>query len=70
MSYNEADTRGKLIYPALHARQWIEIVSDTQRAFDVVQLKVAELKAKHAAIRDANQAVIPATLERIFPPAA
>ena len=31
-AYNEADTRAKLIDPALHARQWIEIVNDDQRA--------------------------------------
>jgi len=38
----------------------------TQRAFDALQSKVAELKAKHSAIRAANQALIPARLERIF----
>jgi type I restriction enzyme R subunit len=32
MAYNEADTRAKLIDPALHARQWIELVKDEQRA--------------------------------------
>lgn len=32
MPYNEADTRAKLIDPALHARQWIELVKDEQRA--------------------------------------
>jgi type I restriction enzyme, S subunit len=37
-----------------------------QRAFDALQSKVAELKAKHAEIRAANQALIPATLERVF----
>ena len=30
--YNEADTRAKLIDPALHARQWIELVRDEHRA--------------------------------------
>ena len=30
-NYNEADTRAKLIDPALHARQWIEIVKDEER---------------------------------------
>lgn len=30
--YNEADTRAKLIDPALHARQWIEIVKEEQRS--------------------------------------
>lgn len=29
--YNEADTRAKLIDPALHTRQWIEIVGEDQR---------------------------------------
>ena len=29
--YNEADTRAKLIDPALHARQWIELVKEEQR---------------------------------------
>jgi type I restriction enzyme R subunit len=29
--YNEADTRAKLIDPALHASQWIELVNDEQR---------------------------------------
>ena len=32
MSYNEADTRAKLIDRALHARQWIDLVKDEQRA--------------------------------------
>ena len=32
MSYNEADTRAKLIDPALHGRQWIELVNDDQRS--------------------------------------
>jgi type I restriction enzyme R subunit len=30
--YNEADTRAKLIDPALHSRQWIEIVKEEQRS--------------------------------------
>ncbi len=38
----------------------------TQRTFDVLQTKVAELKAHHATIRQANDALIPATLERDF----
>ncbi len=38
----------------------------TQRTFDVLQTKVAELKARHATIRQANGALIPATLERVF----
>lgn len=38
----------------------------TQRTFDVLQTKVAELKARHTTIRQANDALIPATLERVF----
>lgn len=34
--------------------------------FDALQAKVAELKARHATIRQANDALIPATLERVF----
>src|ERR1700688_927200 len=45
MSYNEADTRAKLIDPALHARQWIEIVSDTQRASH------GEIRREQSAVR-------------------
>lgn len=30
--YNEADTRAKLIDPALHSRQWVEIVKGEQRS--------------------------------------
>jgi type I restriction enzyme S subunit len=37
-----------------------------QRTFDALQAKVAELKARHAIIRQANEALIPATLERVF----
>jgi len=37
-----------------------------QRTFDRLQADVAALKAKHAAIREANAALVPATLERIF----
>lgn len=37
-----------------------------QRTFDALQAKVAELKAHHATIRQANDALIPATLERVF----
>lgn len=37
-----------------------------QRTFDRLQADVASLKAKHAAIRQANTALLPATLERIF----
>ena len=38
----------------------------TQRSFDALQAKVATLKARHATIRQANDALIPATLERVF----
>ena len=38
----------------------------TQRTFDILQTKVEELKARHATIRQANDALIPATLERVF----
>ena len=38
----------------------------TQRTFDALQAKVAALKAQHATIRQANDALIPATLERVF----
>jgi type I restriction enzyme S subunit len=37
-----------------------------QQTFDTLQAKIAELKAKHATIREANQALLPATLERAF----
>lgn len=39
---------------------------EIQQAFDALQSKIAELKAEHAAIREANQAIVPSTLERIF----
>jgi type I restriction enzyme S subunit len=38
----------------------------TQRAFNALQAKVADLKTHHTAIRAANAALIPATLERLF----
>jgi type I restriction enzyme S subunit len=37
-----------------------------QRTFDALQTKVAALKARHATIRKANDALVPATLERVF----
>lgn len=37
-----------------------------QQTFDHLQAEVAALKAKHTAIRQANDALIPATLERVF----
>ncbi|MGK2940544.1 MAG: restriction endonuclease subunit S [Immundisolibacter sp.] len=38
----------------------------TQNTFNTLQAKVAALKARHATIRQANDALIPATLERVF----
>jgi type I restriction enzyme, S subunit len=38
----------------------------SQKTFDRLQADVAALKAKHAAIRQANAALVPATLERVF----
>jgi len=38
----------------------------TQLRFDSLQAKVAALKARHANIREANNALVPATLERVF----
>lgn len=43
---------------------------ETQQAFDALQAKVAELKGRHTAIREANAALVPATLERVFSAAA
>lgn len=37
-----------------------------QQTFEHLQAEIAALKAKHAAIRQANAALIPATLERVF----
>jgi hypothetical protein len=37
-----------------------------QQAFDRLQAEVAMLKTKHATIRKANAALLPATLERVF----
>jgi type I restriction enzyme S subunit len=37
-----------------------------QKTFDQLQANVAALKARHAAIREANTALMPATLERLF----
>lgn len=37
-----------------------------QQTFDRLQTEVAALKVKHTAIREANAALLPATLERIF----
>ncbi len=38
----------------------------TQQTFDRLQVEIAALKAKHTAIREANAALLPATLERVF----
>jgi type I restriction enzyme S subunit len=38
----------------------------TQKTFNQLQAEIAKLKAKHAAIREANAALLPATLERVF----
>ena len=38
----------------------------TQQAFDRLQAEVVALKARHPAIREANAALLPATLERVF----
>lgn len=38
----------------------------TQHAFDRLHAEVVDLKARHAAIREANAALLPATLERVF----
>ena len=37
-----------------------------QQSFDRLQTKVSALKAKHTAIRQANAALLPAMLERVF----
>lgn len=38
----------------------------TQQTFDRLQAEVGALKTKHIAIREANAALLPATLERVF----
>jgi len=38
----------------------------TQKTFNRLQAEISDLKAKHAAIREANAALVPATLERVF----
>lgn len=38
----------------------------TQQAFDHLQSRITALKAKHAALRQGNAALVPATLERVF----
>ena len=39
---------------------------DVQRTFNALKARIAELKSKHAAIREANLALLPSTLERVF----
>lgn len=39
---------------------------EKQRAFAALKISISGLKAKHAAIRAANAALLPATLERLF----
>ena len=39
---------------------------EAQRRFDILQSKILSLKSKHAAIREANAALLPAMLERMF----
>jgi type I restriction enzyme S subunit len=52
--------------PALMAIEVPVPALAAQQIFDRLQGDVAALKAKHAAIRQANAAVLPATLERLF----
>jgi hypothetical protein len=37
-----------------------------QHTIDALQAKVSELKAKHTTIREANRALVPAMLARVF----
>jgi hypothetical protein len=37
-----------------------------QQTFNRLQAEIADLKAKHTVIREANAALLPATLERVF----
>ena len=52
--------------PALMAIEVPVPALAAQQTFDRLQADVATLKARHAIIRQANAALIPATLERIF----
>jgi type I restriction enzyme S subunit len=52
--------------PALMAIEVPTPSLTTQQTFDRLQAEVAALKAKHTAIRAANTALLPATLERVF----
>jgi hypothetical protein len=64
----EADTCRELVTPKLIDAGWGSAphVIGEQRTFDALQSKVAALKARHANICQANDALIPATLERVF----
>ncbi len=52
--------------PALMAIEVPLRTMTTQRVFDRLQAEVATPKAKHAAIRQASTALLPATLERVI----
>lgn len=52
--------------PALMAIEVPTPPQAEQQTFDRLQAEVAALKAKHTAIREANAALLPATLERVF----
>lgn len=52
--------------PALMAIETPVPPLSRQQAFDRLQSEVTALKAKHSAIREANKALLPATLERVF----
>ena len=52
--------------PALMAIEVPAPSLTTQQTFDRLQGEIAALKAKHIAIRAANAALLPATLERVF----
>jgi type I restriction enzyme S subunit len=52
--------------PALMAIEVPAPPLPTQQTFARLQAEVAALKAKHAAIRESNTALLPATLERLF----
>ena len=52
--------------PALMAIEVPTPPLPAQQTFDRLQAEIAALKAKHAAIRQANAALLPAVLERVF----
>lgn len=55
-----------LTAPALMAIEVPVPPLPAQQAFDRLQFEVTTLKARHTAIRQANAALVPATLERVF----